>query len=158
MRTDSKWCCDTTTPESLHTKDESKRGSAFAFIFGVNWLWRCGVTASFGVVSHKMKCNEMTSFMEFIYSVTLEGCKSATDLWDVSWWQVLWHWRCLTHQVLTLGSPKPRIMQMLPPLQVWYQQLMNDRWLTLNSSWSQQPSWIFLFFYNKEILVMPIYS
>ena len=23
--------------------------SAFAFIFGVNWLWRCGVTASFGV-------------------------------------------------------------------------------------------------------------
>ena len=34
---DSKWCCDTTTPESIHTKDESKRGSAFAFIFGVNW-------------------------------------------------------------------------------------------------------------------------
>ena len=24
-------------PESIHTKDESKRGSAFAFIFGVNW-------------------------------------------------------------------------------------------------------------------------
>ena len=23
---------------SIHTKDESKRGSAFAFIFGVNWL------------------------------------------------------------------------------------------------------------------------
>ena len=38
---DSKWCSDTTTPESIHTKDESKRGSAFAFIFGVNWpvLW-----------------------------------------------------------------------------------------------------------------------
>ena len=33
---DSKQCCDTTTPESIHTKDESKRGSAFAFIFGVN--------------------------------------------------------------------------------------------------------------------------
>ena len=32
----SKRCCDTTTPESIHTKDESKRGSAFAFIFGVN--------------------------------------------------------------------------------------------------------------------------
>ena len=32
----SKQCCDTTTPESIHTKDESKRGSAFAFIFGVN--------------------------------------------------------------------------------------------------------------------------
>ena len=34
---------------SIHTKDESKRGTAFAFIFGVNWLWRCGVTTSFGV-------------------------------------------------------------------------------------------------------------
>ena len=33
---DSKQCCDTTMPESIHTKDESKRGSAFAFIFGVN--------------------------------------------------------------------------------------------------------------------------
>ena len=37
------------TPELIYTKDESKRGSAFAFIFGVNRLWRCGVTASFGV-------------------------------------------------------------------------------------------------------------
>ena len=44
MNKDSKRCCDTTTPESIHTKDESKRGSAFAFIFGVNWsvqlMWR----------------------------------------------------------------------------------------------------------------------
>ena len=38
MIRDSERCCDTTTPESIHTKDESKRGSAFAFIFGVNWL------------------------------------------------------------------------------------------------------------------------
>ena len=36
MKKDSKRCCDTTTPESIHTKDESKRGSAFAVIFGVN--------------------------------------------------------------------------------------------------------------------------
>ena len=36
IKKDSKRCCDTTTPESIHTKDESKRGSAFAFIFGVN--------------------------------------------------------------------------------------------------------------------------
>ena len=36
MNKDFKRCCDTTTPESIHTKDESKRGSAFAFIFGVN--------------------------------------------------------------------------------------------------------------------------
>ena len=33
---DSKRCCDTTTPESIHTKDESKCGIAFAFIFGMN--------------------------------------------------------------------------------------------------------------------------
>ena len=36
MKKDSKRFWDTTTPESIHTKDESKRGSAFAFIFGVN--------------------------------------------------------------------------------------------------------------------------
>ena len=36
MKKDSERCCDTTTPESIHTKDESKRGSAFGFIFGVN--------------------------------------------------------------------------------------------------------------------------
>ena len=34
---------------SIHTKDESKREIVFAFIFGVNWLWCCGVTASLGV-------------------------------------------------------------------------------------------------------------
>ena len=36
MKKDSKRCCDTTMPKPIHTKDESKRGSAFAFIFGVN--------------------------------------------------------------------------------------------------------------------------
>ena len=51
---------------SIHTKDESKRGTAFTFIFGVNWLWFCGVTASFGASFHEMKCNGMTSFMEFM--------------------------------------------------------------------------------------------
>ena len=34
---DSKRCCGTMTPESIHTKDESKCCSEFAFIFGVNW-------------------------------------------------------------------------------------------------------------------------
>ena len=51
---------------SIHTRDESKRGTAFAFIFGVNWLWRCGVTALFGVFFYEIKCNGMTSFMEFM--------------------------------------------------------------------------------------------
>ena len=52
---------------SIHTKDESKRGTALAFIFGVNWLWRCGVTASFGVFCYKIKCKGKTSFMEFMW-------------------------------------------------------------------------------------------
>ena len=36
LQKDAKQCCDVTSPESIHTKDESKRGFAFAFIFGVN--------------------------------------------------------------------------------------------------------------------------
>ena len=41
----------------------------FAFIFGVNWLWHCGVTASFGVFFfHEIQCNGMTSFIEFMIS------------------------------------------------------------------------------------------
>ena len=42
---------------SVHTKDESKCILA---------LSRCGVTASFGVFFHEIKCNGMTSFMEFM--------------------------------------------------------------------------------------------
>ena len=38
----------------------------FAFIFGVNWLWHCGVTASFGVFFLEIKCNGMTIFMKFM--------------------------------------------------------------------------------------------
>ena len=44
VKKDSKQCCDTSMPESIHTKDESKHGSSFACIFGVNWpvqsMWR----------------------------------------------------------------------------------------------------------------------
>ena len=36
MKKDSKRCSDTTTSDSIHTKDESKCGYKFAFIFGVN--------------------------------------------------------------------------------------------------------------------------
>ena len=53
---------------SIHTKDESKRGTTFAFIFGVNCIWGCGVTASFGVFFHEIKFNAMTSFTEFMRS------------------------------------------------------------------------------------------
>ena len=61
---------------SIHTKDESKRGTAFAFIFGVNWLWCCNVTASFGVFFHEIECNGMTSFMEFMIQEQQEGRKN----------------------------------------------------------------------------------
>ena len=36
LQKDSKQSCGATMLESIHTKDESKRESAFAFIFGVN--------------------------------------------------------------------------------------------------------------------------
>ena len=36
LQKDVKQCCDATMTESIHTKDESKRRIAFAFIFGVN--------------------------------------------------------------------------------------------------------------------------
>ena len=56
---------------SIHTKDESECGTSFAFIFGVNWLWHCGVTAPFRVFFHEIKCNEMTNFMEFMPGVVV---------------------------------------------------------------------------------------
>ena len=52
---------------SIHTKDESKRRTTFAFIFGVNWLRCCCVTVSFGVFFYEIKCNGMTSFKEFMH-------------------------------------------------------------------------------------------
>ena len=82
----------------------------FAFIFGVNWLWHCGVTASFGVFFHEMKCNGLTSFMEFMSSWHC-GCRSHMPLslflqnWGVDSWPhygTLWFssW-CLVRFMLT---------------------------------------------------------
>ena len=34
----------------------------------VNWLWRCGVTALFGIFFHEIKRNGMTSFMDLMNS------------------------------------------------------------------------------------------
>ena len=53
---------------SIHTKDESKRRTAFTFTFAVNWLWRRGVTTSFGIFFNEIKCNGMTSFIAFMSS------------------------------------------------------------------------------------------
>ena len=52
------------TPESIHTKDESKRGSAF--ISSLVWIDQCN------------ECNRMTSFMEFMW-----GSKA---IWDQIRW------------------------------------------------------------------------
>ena len=70
---------------SIHTEDESKRGTAFAFIFGVYWLWHCGVIASFGVYFHEIKCNGITNFMEFmsIYRLPCEVHFQPSKLHDV---------------------------------------------------------------------------
>ena len=64
IKKDSKRCCDTTTPESIHTKDESKHGFAFVF-FGVNWQYN--------------ECNGMTSFMEFMVCALLRPCRPYTN-------------------------------------------------------------------------------
>ena len=74
---------------SIHTKDESS--STFAFVFGVNWPWRFGVTASFGVFFHEVKCNGKTSFIEFL----LHGLSSS-------------HFMAPTHVVTSLMQPRPR--------------------------------------------------
>ena len=73
IKKDSKRCCDTTTPESIHTKDESKRGFAFAFIFGVNWplqwmkqndkfhgfMW-CGIPNTINMKWHRSPWHNIT--------------------------------------------------------------------------------------------------
>ena len=54
---------------SIHTKDEGKHGTAFAFIFGVNWLWRSG-----GI--HDM-CTSLHSKVHHHMSASLWGHVSA---------------------------------------------------------------------------------
>ena len=52
---------------SIHIKDESKRGTAFAFIFGVI---DSGVVVSQHRLEsffHEIKCNGITNFMEFMH-------------------------------------------------------------------------------------------
>ena len=69
---------------SNHTKDDfsSKRATAFAFIFGVNWLWRCGVTASLWVFFHEMKFNgthDHITFQIYIYTLLTFGLKDTEE-------------------------------------------------------------------------------
>ena len=40
---------------SIHTKEESKRRTTFAFIFGVNWPWCCGVLYHFNQTKPKFE-------------------------------------------------------------------------------------------------------
>ena len=62
--------------ESIHTKDESKRGTAFTFIFGVNWLWRLwlqflriGVTVGV-VILTLLALHLLASYSALVYQLT----------------------------------------------------------------------------------------
>ena len=78
---------------SIHTKDESKRGTAFAFIFGVNWLWHCVVTALFGVFFHvtewQVSCHSCANDWHMLEFTQLVNCfgNAITTLgsWDFSY-------------------------------------------------------------------------
>ena len=89
---------------SIHTKDESKRGTAFAFIFGVNWLWRCGVTATFGVFFHEIKCNGMTSFMEFMFWAWFVAGTCTIPIVGVKTIQLVNFLRCIANSTDTLQN------------------------------------------------------
>ena len=52
MEKDSKWCCDNTVPESIHTKDESKHG--LRLLSSLVWI------------DQYNQCNGKKSFMEFM--------------------------------------------------------------------------------------------
>ena len=102
---------------SIHTKDESKCGSAFAFIFGVNWLWRCGVTALFEVFFYEMKCNGMASFMEFMTGLlkthsfllrSIQGTKRHVCS-DYSWNWLSQQTPLVPHEGRNWGSKDPKL-------------------------------------------------
>ena len=89
-------------PESIHTKDESKRESAFAFIFGVNWLWHCGVKALFGIpieltapiIFGKMHFL-LISENEFTHEIKRDGI---TSFMDFMWWHIMYTWDGMEHR------------------------------------------------------------
>ena len=83
---ESKWCRDTTTPESIHTKDESKRGSAFGFIFGVNWpvlwMWR---NDKFHGIHDKINWNASSNiWLPTVRTLSWQFCDSAFCLFIFS--------------------------------------------------------------------------
>ena len=78
MKKDSKTMLWHYNAESIPTKDESKRGTTFALIFCVNWLWRCGVTASFWSLFswNKMQRNDkFHGIHEKWQEVTVVACR-----------------------------------------------------------------------------------
>ena len=133
---------------SIHTKDESKRGTAFAFIFGVNWLWRCGVTASFGVF-HEIRCNGMTSFMEFMiytFFFVLNSMNQTMQRWHklnksrYHCYYIGCSWKHLNLRVIlcktcVLFSPSKLCVKIFCFKQQWLKQCQDEVSYNENSFW-----------------------
>ena len=98
FKKDSKRCCDKTTPESIHTKDESKRGAAFAFIFDVNWPvltvnvteWQVSLN-SCSCFNGLIHCQSLDCFYSYVFYYPFSLCAVG----DTSL-VMAWHW--LQHQ------------------------------------------------------------
>ena len=152
MKKDSKQCCYTTTPESIHTKDESKRASAFAFIFGVNWpvQWMQRNYNFHGI--HEYTCIR-TSMPGFIFDVQIAQISFVVVLMFVIWGEyvsatfhvnfayfavILWFFSIQTltctvighvAQSLVLGGPMAWILFYLVTSWKGYEDLFEDyRW------------------------------
>ena len=69
IKKDSKWCCDTTTPESIHTKDESKP----------SLVW----------IDNYNECSGMTSFMEFMKKLFWTENLRFRNFCPLTLWKVL---------------------------------------------------------------------
>ena len=78
LQKDARQCCEVTTPESIHTKDESKRESAFAFIFGVNWpvqwVQSSFVASQHCLASFRSQTSNLVRFRHLIVTQFLLGC------------------------------------------------------------------------------------
>ena len=89
---DSKRCCDTTTPESIHTKDESKCSSHLSS----SLVW----------IDQYNECNGMTSFKEFKNRKGFQ--KLLVDIWSQGppkkSWAFLVTYELLCMSLSNLGS------------------------------------------------------
>ena len=111
MNKDSKRCCDTTAPESIHSKDEqnllsslvwidqytecNRMTSFMEFMRCISNYWRNGV-------GHELKCNRMTSFMEFMRRCIQNSGRMTAD-WDQNAAVFINQWPCFANEVENYG-------------------------------------------------------